>query len=147
MTALDIDRLIDEVLALGDTPPVDWKPIPNMPARARLSQRRRHHRVRRGRWGGKSEVILGKAFTQFYRARIYRRRYSDLIDFIERGDAILNGMASFVFGDKRAWYLRDRTIRVGAVDNVKDLKKFQGRAMDFLASTRLPNGQRQIFVT
>lgn len=133
MTTIDIDELLDDVLAVGDAPAIEWTPIPGKPQEVAYHSEADIIGFGGSAGGGKSDVILGKAFTQFYRPRIYRRRYSDLIDFIERGNAILDGQASFVYGDKRAWYLGERIIRVGAVDNAAHLKKFQGRATDFLA--------------
>lgn len=112
--------------------PVDWQPLPDSPQRAAYDSTADVIGYGGAAGGGKTDTLLGKAFTQFYRARIYRRRYQDMRDMIERGDTILDGLSSYVAGDKRAWYLGERIIRIGAVDAYKDLKKFQGRAADFL---------------
>src|SRR5262245_1594805 len=55
--------------------------------------------------GGKSDLLLGKGFTQFQRAYIFRRHFTDLVDLVDRGDDILDGQATFVWGIKRAWEL------------------------------------------
>lgn len=83
--------------------------------------------------GGKTDLLLGKALTQHYRAAIYRRHYPDLADIITRGDEILDGRAQFVHGEKKRWALPGGAfVTLGAVQHQKDLRKFQGRARDFI---------------
>lgn len=83
--------------------------------------------------GGKTDILLGFAFTKHHRSIVYRRHYNDLIDLIDRGDQILDGTASFVHGEKRRWDLPSGAqVAIGAVQHKKDLKKFQGRARDFI---------------
>jgi hypothetical protein len=84
--------------------------------------------------GGKSDLILGKAFTQFQRSAIYRLNNGDLQDLIERGDEILDGMATFVRGEKRRWDLPDgRMVMAQSAERVSDIRKYRGRARDFIA--------------
>lgn len=83
--------------------------------------------------GGKSDLLLGTAAKQHWRSAIYRRHYTDLSDLTTRGDEILAGHASYVAGEKRRWDLPDgRMINLAAVQHKNDLKKFQGRARDFI---------------
>src|SRR5574341_2312106 len=86
---------------------VNWRPFPDSP------QERAYHCTANvigygGAAGGaKTDLLLGKALTLFQRAVIYRLHHPDLQDIIERGDAILNGQAFFVRGEKRRWELPD----------------------------------------
>jgi len=83
--------------------------------------------------GGKSDLLLGKAFTQFKRAVIYRLNNPDLQDIIERGDDILDGVASFVRGEKRRWDLPNGGFCMAtSAERVKDVRKYRGRARDFI---------------
>lgn len=83
--------------------------------------------------GGKSDLLLGIAFTQASKSRIFRRLYTDLDDLVQRGDEIQDGNCSFVWGTKRRWETKDnRIVNVAAVQHDKDLKKYKGRPADFI---------------
>jgi hypothetical protein len=83
--------------------------------------------------GGKSDLLLGTASKHHWRSAIYRRHYTDLSDLITRGDEIFAGRASYISGEKRRWELPDgRMINLAAVQHKNDLKKFRGRARDFI---------------
>jgi hypothetical protein len=83
--------------------------------------------------GGKTDLLLGKALTQFQRAVIYRLNNPDLQDLIERGDEILDGITTFVRGEKRRWTLPDgRFVIATSAERIKDLRKYRGRARDFI---------------
>lgn len=83
--------------------------------------------------GGKTDLLLGKAFTQFKRGVIYRLNHPDLQDIIERGDSILDGKAYFVRGEKRRWELPNGGFCMAtSAERVKDLRKYRGRARDFI---------------
>jgi hypothetical protein len=83
--------------------------------------------------GGKSDLILGVAYTKHKKSRIFRRLFTDLNDLVQRGDQIQDGRCSFVWGQKKAWETPDgRNIELGAVQHDKDLKKYKGRAVDFI---------------
>jgi len=84
--------------------------------------------------GGKTDLILGLAFTQHRVSRLFRRHYTDLQDMVERGDQIQAGRCSFVWGVKKQWETPDgRLIKGAAVEHDKDRFKFKGRAADFIA--------------
>lgn len=77
--------------------------------------------------------MLGKAFTQFQRAVIYRQNNPDLQDIIERGDAILDGLSFFVRGEKRRWDLPDgRFVMATSAEKLRDVRKYRGRPRDFI---------------
>lgn len=83
--------------------------------------------------GGKTDLLLGTASTQHHRATIYRRHYGDLRDIIQRGDEILQGVTSYVGGEKKRWALPDgRLISLAYVQHRSDLSKYQGHARDFI---------------
>lgn len=83
--------------------------------------------------GGKSDLLLGLAFTQHERSIIFRRNYTDLTYLVERGDDIQDGRCRFVWSPRRAWVTQDRRIvELGAVDQPYDLRKYKGRPHDLI---------------
>ncbi len=54
-----------------------------------------------------TDLLLGKAFTQFQKAIIFRQHFTDLVDIVTRGDEIMNGRCSFVWGVTRRWTMPD----------------------------------------
>ena len=84
--------------------------------------------------GGKSDLLLGVAFTRHWRSAIYRRHFPDLGDLVTRGNEILNGLSSYVAGDKKRWELPNGAmVNLAAVQHQNDLIKYQGRARDLVA--------------
>jgi hypothetical protein len=132
-TQNDIDDLIDYALMPNAQNQVIWQPFTDSPQALAYASLAQIIGFGGAAGGGKTDLLLGKAFTQKKRARIFRRNYTDLSDLIDRGDAILNGLARYVRGDKRRWDLPDgRVVRLAAVEYAKDLSSFQGRAADML---------------
>lgn len=83
--------------------------------------------------GGKTDLALGKALTQFYKPIIFRREYPQLKDVVMRGDEILDGAATFVSGTKSRWELPNgRRVELGALQHEKDVIKYKGRPHDFI---------------
>jgi len=83
--------------------------------------------------GGKTDLALGKSYTQFYRSIIFRREYPRLRAVIERGDQIQDGRCRYVGGDKKRWKTPDgRTIELGAVEHEHDKFGYKGRPHDFI---------------
>lgn len=96
--------------------------------------------------GGKSDMLLGVAMTAHERAIIFRRHFTDLVDLVERGDAILDGDATFVWGTKRRWELPDgRLIELGAVEHEKDKYKYRGRPHDLIGIDEAADFSESIF--
>jgi hypothetical protein len=112
---------------------VDWSPFPDSP---------QHNAYRcpadiigygGAAGGGKTDLGLGKAFTQFYKSIIFRREYPQLKDVITRGDEIQDGACSFVSGVKMRWDTPDgRQIELGALQHEKDVTKYKGRPHDLI---------------
>lgn len=112
---------------------VDWQPFPDSPQERAFHSEADIIGYGGAAGGGKTDLLLGKAFRKFKNARIFRREYADLADIIDRGNNILAGVASFVSGEKRRWSLPgDRKVRLSAVQHEKDLAGFRGRPADFL---------------
>lgn len=89
--------------------------------------------------GGKSDLLLGKAFTQFQKSIIFRRRFTDLVDIVNRGDEIQAGRCSFVWGIKRRWDTPDgRQVELGAVEHDRDKSKYRGRPHDGILIDEAP---------
>lgn len=112
---------------------VDFQPIPSSP------QERAYHSTADivgyggAAGGGKSYLLLGKAFTKHRRSRILRANYTDLQRLIDDGDAMLDGIARYVYAPKRRWDLPDgRAVMLRAVERIADIRKHKGDRVDFL---------------
>jgi hypothetical protein len=127
-----MDALIQSFNENRDSIPL-WQPFPNSP------QEQAYHCTADvigyggAAGGGKTDLLLGKAFTQFKRSAIYRLNNPDLQDLIERGDSILDGQASFVRGEKRRWELPGGGFCMAtSAERIKDVRKYRGRGRDFI---------------
>lgn len=110
-----------------------WKPFPNSP------QARAYESVADivgyggAAGGGKTDLALGSSFTKFYRTIIFRREYSQTDGIISRGNEILDGICSFVSGDKKSWNTPDgRNVKVAGIEHLSDMHKYKGRARDHI---------------
>lgn len=121
-------------LRLADSPVTfNWQPFPDSPQEAAYHSEADVIGYGGAAGGGKTDLLLGKAFTQFKRAVIYRLNNPDLQDIIERGDSILDGAAFFVRGEKRRWDLPNGGFCMAtSAERIKDLRKYRGRARDFI---------------
>lgn len=116
----------------SDIEPV-WKPFPNTPQEAAYHSTADIIGYGGAAGGGKTDLALGKAFTQFYRSIILRREYSQTDGIIARGDDIQIGQCRFTAGDKKSWNTPDRrNIKVSGVEHANDIRKYKGRARDFI---------------
>lgn len=81
--------------------------------------------------GGKSDLLLGTALTQYSRSVIFRREYKQLEGLRERSQEIYSPFGRFN-GSKELWRLhykgRPITVEFGAVQLVGNEKRYQGRA-------------------
>lgn len=83
--------------------------------------------------GGKTDLLLGLAYTKHIRTRLFRRLFTDLDDLVQRGDEIQDGNCTFVWGLKKRWETQDnRVVSLGAIQHEKDLKKYKGRPSDLI---------------
>lgn len=85
--------------------------------------------------GGKSYLALGLAATQHRRSTIYRLHRDDLQDLIDDGDRMFleAGVQCAYNSLRRRWETPDgRFINMQAIEKVKDIRKYKGRARDLL---------------
>jgi hypothetical protein len=91
--------------------------------------------------GGKSDLLLGLAFTRHQRSLIFRREYPQLKALIDRSREIVgpSGLGRFNANDN-VWRMGDgRVVEFGAVQHVDDWMKYQGRPNDLLGLDELPH--------
>lgn len=111
-----------------------WQPFPNSPQARAYESKADIIGYGGAAGGGKTDLALGKAFTQFYKSIIFRREYTQLKDVITRGDDIQDRRCAFVAGEKKRWSTPDgRYIEIGAAQYEKDVNDYKGRPRDFLA--------------
>lgn len=79
--------------------------------------------------GGKTDLVIGAALTRHHRAIIFRRVGTELQAIIDRMTEIL-GAADGFNSQKGIWKLPERQVEFGAVPNLGDEKKYQGRPHD-----------------
>ena len=128
-----LSQLTATLRTANDDVVFNWKPFANSPQEAAYHCTADVIGYGGAAGGGKSDLLLGKAFTQFKRAVIYRLNNPDLQDIIERGDTILDGKAFFVRGEKRRWELPNGGFCMAtSAERIKDLRKYRGRARDFI---------------
>lgn len=89
--------------------------------------------------GGKSDLLLGLAFTQHRKSIIFRREYPQLKDLISRSRDIAAGAGRFN-GQDVTWreLPGGRTLEFGAVQYLYDWTKYKGRPHDLKAFDELP---------
>lgn len=112
-----------------------WEPFPNSPQRTALESKADVLLMGGAAGGGKTDVLIGAAFTQHKRSIIFRREFPQLKGIIARGDEILQAGkrdARYVAGEVKAWRFDNRVIELGAIQYEKDLNKYQGRPFDLV---------------
>lgn len=128
------------------TADVIWQPFPDSPQAQAYYSKADVLGYGGAAGGGKSDLLLGLAFTAHQRTVIFRSNYTDLKDLIARGDEIQDGRCSFVRGEKRQWELPDgRTVELGAIELDKDKRKWRGRPHDFIAIDEAADFSESIF--
>ena len=80
--------------------------------------------------GGKTDLLLGLAFTQHKRSVVFRRLYSQLSAVVDRSEEIAEERGRLNKVDKR-WLLPGQTLDFGAMQYERDKKKWQGQPHDF----------------
>lgn len=132
MTQREIEEMEALLTSFSDVDAI-WQPFPDSPQEAAYECTADVIGYGGAAGGGKTDLLIGKAFTQFRRGVIYRLNNPDLQDLIERGDDILDGTASFVRGEKRRWELPDGGFCMAtSAEHIKDIRKYRGRGRDFI---------------
>ena len=80
--------------------------------------------------GGKTDLGLGLAGTKHRRSLYFRYHFTDLLDLIERGNEIYP--APYIAGFKRHWRFGGRIVRLAAMSNEDDWKKYRGGNNDLI---------------
>lgn len=110
-----------------------WQPFPNSPQARAYESKADIIGYGGAAGGGKSDLALGKAFTQFRRSIIFRREYKQLKYLITRGDEIQDGRCAFVSGEKKHWSTPDgRVIELGAMQYEANAGNYKGHPHDFI---------------
>lgn len=87
--------------------------------------------------GGKTDLLLGLAFTQHERSIIFRREFKQLRGIIERSREIV-GQRGRLNEQTGIWRVDDRMVELGAVEHEHDKDKYQGRPHALKAFDELP---------
>lgn len=96
--------------------------------------------------GGKSDMLLGLAFTAHDKSIIFRREYPQLASIEDRAREIANGIGSYNSMAKRWSGLPDgRVIEFGAVQYEQSVEKYQGRPHDLIGFDELTHFTRKQF--
>lgn len=128
-----LSQLTSELRSTDESVTINWQPFRDSPQELAYHCTANVIGYGGAAGGAKTDLLLGKGLTQFQRGVIYRLNNPDLQDIIERGDTILDGLATFVRGEKRRWDLPDgRFCMATSAERIKDLRKYRGRARDFI---------------
>jgi hypothetical protein len=91
---------------------------------------------------GKTQLLLGLAYTAHQQAIVFRREYSQLREIIDQSHRMIGGNGIYN-AQERLWKLNDgRTIEFGSVQHDWDVRKYQGRPHDLVAFDELPEFTR-----
>jgi len=95
--------------------------------------------------GGKSDLLLGSALTQHLRSIVFRREYPQLKSLEDRAREIVGDRGQYNGTDK-IWRLsRGRQLEFGAVQNLGDEQRYQGRAHDLKGFDEITSFQEAQF--
>src|SRR5262249_42141153 len=87
---------------------------------------------------GKTQLLLGLAYTAHRQSIVFRREFSQLREIIEQATHMIGANGSYN-GQEHIWRLHDgRLIEFGSVQHEGDVRKYQGRPHDLLAFDELP---------
>jgi hypothetical protein len=91
---------------------------------------------------GKTQLLLGLAYTAHRNSIIYRREFSQLREIIEQSHRMIGANGTYS-GQDHLWKLQDgRKIELGSVQHEGDVRKYQGRPHDLVAFDELPEFTR-----
>lgn len=121
---VEIDHLLAGASHLGR-----WAPLPGRQTEALESQADELF-YGGAAGGGKTDLLLGAAFTQHHRAIIFRREYPQLKGIEDRSRELYTGLGSYNANDKVWRFPGGKRIEFGAVQSGDAVQKYQGRAHD-----------------
>lgn len=127
-----------------DTPLPDWTPLPGPQVMA-LESKADIVFFGGAAGGGKSDMLLGAALTKHRRSIIFRREYPQLKGLEDRAREIVRDRGQYNSTDK-VWKLpKGRQMEFGAVQNVGDEQKYQGRPHDLKGFDEITHFQESQF--
>src|SRR6516225_628693 len=132
-------RALDaELLAIDPRP---WIPLPGPQAQAYASLA--DEVFFGGAAGpGKTQLLLGLAYTDHRNSIIFRREFTQLREIIEQAQRMIGNHGSYS-GQDHLWRLNDgRLIELGGVPHEGDVRRYQGRPHDLIAFDELPEFTR-----
>lgn len=124
----DIAKLT-QLIQPFDTPLPEWQPLPG-PQTLAMQSPADILFFGGAAGGGKSDMLLGTAMTQHRRSIVFRREYPQLKGLEDRAREIVRDRGFYNSTDK-VWKLaKGRQLEFGAVQNVGDEQRYQGRPHD-----------------
>ena len=91
---------------------------------------------------GKTQLLLGLAYTAHKNSIIFRRELTQLREIIEQSHQMIGNSGSYS-GQDHLWRLHDgRRLEFGGVPHEGDVRKYQGRPHDLIAFDELPEFTR-----
>jgi hypothetical protein len=95
--------------------------------------------------GGKSDLLLGAALTQHMRSIVFRREYPQLKGLEDRSREIVRDCGQYNGTDKIWRLARGRQMEFGAVQNLGDEQRYQGRPHDLKGFDEITHFQESQF--
>jgi hypothetical protein len=96
--------------------------------------------------GAKTDLLLGLAAREHYRSAIYRREFTQVKSIEERSEELFSAYGHYN-KSTHIWIFKDgRRIELGAVNNVGDEIKYQGRPRDFIGFDEVTHFTKPQFV-
>jgi hypothetical protein len=87
---------------------------------------------------GKTQLLLGLAYTAHRKSIVFRRELTQLREIIEQSQHMIGSRGSYS-GQDHLWRLHEgRLIEFGSVPHEGDVRKYQGRPHDLIAFDELP---------
>jgi hypothetical protein len=132
---------------LGGPPVVSWEPFPHREGKRSPQLLAVESEADELFFGGaagcgKSDALLGLAFTRHRNSIIFRREYPQIKGLVQRARAIVRGRGKFN-GGSLTWVLDDgRLLEFGAVQHEESKEKYQGRPHDGVFFDELPHFTR-----
>jgi hypothetical protein len=87
---------------------------------------------------GKTQLLLGLAYTAHRKSILFRREFTQLREIIEQSQYMIGSRGNYS-GQEHLWRLQDgRIIEFGSVPHEGDVRKYQGRPHYLIAFDELP---------
>lgn len=129
--------LNDRLLASTEGAGAVWQPFPDSPQKRALESEADELAYGGAAGGGKTDLLLGLAFTQHRKSIIFRREYPQFREIVERSRELAGASGKFN-ANEHIWRMPDgRLIEFGAVQYEESKQTYQGRPHDLKAFDEL----------